>query len=159
MLILILIWSNTLISLTLQIAKLMQINELFKFEIHPPPTLHNYLLSWPQFGFPVPGSPRGPTRKISYCLPHKIASHLKPAGNKTHLLLVAVSLLQLARQPPAATSSPLPICKVFIALFSCPEQLNRWPCHSLTHWLTEDFTTWQKKATLETCDLWDIWSE
>ena len=42
---------------------------------------HNYLLSWPQFGFPVPGSPRGPARKISYCLPHKIASHLKPAGN------------------------------------------------------------------------------
>ena len=22
--------------------------------------------------------------------------------------------------------------------FSCPEQLNRWPCH----WLTQDFTTW-----------------
>ena len=20
------------------------------------------------------------------------------------------------------------------SLFSCPEQLNRWPCHSLTHW-------------------------
>ena len=22
-------------------------------------------------------------------------------------------------------------------LFSCPEQLNRWPCHSVTHWLTD----------------------
>ena len=22
-------------------------------------------------------------------------------------------------------------------LFSCPEQLNRWPCHSLTHSLTD----------------------
>ena len=25
---------------------------------------------------------------------------------------------------------------LFIVLFSCPEQLNRWPCHSLTHWVT-----------------------
>ena len=35
-------------------------------------------------------------------------------------------------------------------LFSCPEQLNRWPCHWLTDWL---------KAIPETCDLWNIWSE
>ena len=29
-------------------------------------------------------------------------------------------------------------CKLlYVAIFSCPEQLNRWPCHSLTHWLTE----------------------
>ena len=25
-------------------------------------------------------------------------------------------------------------------IFSCPEQLNRWPCHSLTHWLTNSLT-------------------
>ena len=30
-------------------------------------------------------------------------------------------------------------------VFSCPEQLNRWPCHSVSQSLT--------------CDLWDIWSE
>ena len=23
----------------------------------------------------------------------------------------------------------------FLTIFSCPEQLNRWPCHSLTDWL------------------------
>ena len=43
-------------------------------------------------------------------------------------------------------------------LFSCPEQLNRWPCHWLTHWLS-DFLFWHYRVSLETCDLWDIWSE
>ena len=33
-----------------------------------------------------------------------------------------------------------------LSLFSCPQQLNRWPCHSLTHWLTQDFTTWHSKS-------------
>ena len=30
------------------------------------------------------------------------------------------------------------------SLFSCPQQLNRWPCHSLTDWLTFtfDITEW-----------------
>ena len=41
--------------------------------------------------------------------------------------------------------------------FSCPQQLNRWPCHSLSHW--QDFYFWHYRVTLETCDLWDIWSE
>ena len=27
-----------------------------------------------------------------------------------------------------------------LLLFSCPEQLNRWPCHSLTHSLTDSLT-------------------
>ena len=27
-------------------------------------------------------------------------------------------------------------------IFSCPEQLNRWPCHSLTHSLTQSVTDW-----------------
>ena len=44
-------------------------------------------------------------------------------------------------------------------VFSCPQQLNRWNCHSLSHWLTKDFTNWHYRVTLETCDLWDIWSE
>ena len=26
------------------------------------------------------------------------------------------------------------------SFFSCPEQLNRWPCHSLTDWATESLT-------------------
>ena len=46
--------------------------------------------------------------------------------------------------------------------FSCPEQLNRWPCHSLTQSVTDSLRTLlldRKRATLETCDLWDIWSE
>ena len=47
-------------------------------------------------------------------------------------------------------------CQVFI--FSCPEQLNRWPCHWLTHSLS-DFWFWHYRVALETCDLWDICSE
>ena len=39
---------------------------------------------------------------------------------------------------------------------SCPEQLNRWPCCSLSHW---PFDFDMQRATQETCDLWDIWSE
>ena len=42
--------------------------------------------------------------------------------------------------------------------FSCPQQLNRWPCHSLTDSLSH-FYFWHYRVTLETCDLWDIWSE
>ena len=45
-----------------------------------------------------------------------------------------------------------------LLIFSCPEQLNRWPCHSLTHSLS-DFWFWHYRVTLETCDIWDIWSE
>ena len=34
-----------------------------------------------------------------------------------------------------------------LIVFSCPQQLNRWPCHSLTDWLTHstftfDITEW-----------------
>ena len=28
----------------------------------------------------------------------------------------------------------------YLPIFSCPEQLNRWPCHSLTHSLTDWLT-------------------
>ena len=35
-----------------------------------------------------------------------------------------------------------------LPLFSCPEQLNRWPCHSLTQSLTKDFTNWHTKNNL-----------
>ena len=47
-------------------------------------------------------------------------------------------------------------------VFSFPQQLNRWPCHSLTDSLTHSLTNfyfWHYRVTLETCDLWDIWSE
>ena len=56
------------------------------------------------------------------------------------------------------------LCAFCAIFFSCPEQLNRWPCHSLTHWLTDwltegTFTFEIQRATRETCNLWDIWSE
>ena len=50
---------------------------------------------------------------------------------------------------------------LYYLLFSCPEQLNRWPCHWLTNWLTHSvtFTFAIQRAILETCYHWDIWSE
>ena len=46
---------------------------------------------------------------------------------------------------------PRQISPVQSYIFSCPEQLNRWPCHSLTHSLTEGTFTFDiQKATLET---------
>ena len=38
--------------------------------------------------------------------------------------------------------------KILFLIFSCPEQLNRWPCHSLTHSLTNSryFTDWHTKS-------------
>ena len=53
-------------------------------------------------------------------------------------------------------------CQIWV--FSCPQQLNRWPCHwltdSLTHWLSHSTFTFDiKRATQDTCDLWNIWSE
>ena len=45
---------------------------------------------------------------------------------------------------------------IFIfCIFSCPEQLNRWPCH----WLTDSFSVLlllTYKEQPKTCDLWDI---
>ena len=44
---------------------------------------------------------------------------------------------------------------LWMNFFSCPEQLNRWPCHSLTHSLTDslsDFWFSQYRVTLETFD-------
>ena len=50
--------------------------------------------------------------------------------------------------------------KIQMYIFSCPKQLNRWPCHSLTHSLTHSTFTFDiQRANPETCDLWDIWSE
>ena len=49
-----------------------------------------------------------------------------------------------------------PLHVITMCFFSCPEQLNRWPCHWLTHSLTVLLLL---TLTLETCDLWDIWSE
>ena len=44
-----------------------------------------------------------------------------------------------------------------VQIFSCPEQLNRWP-QSVSQSLKTLLLDIQR-ATLETCDLWDIWSE
>ena len=45
-------------------------------------------------------------------------------------------------------------------VFSWPEQLIRWPCHSLSHSLTQGTLLIDiQRATQETCDLWDIWLE
>ena len=49
-------------------------------------------------------------------------------------------------------------------VFSCPEQLIRWPCqwvtHSLTHSLTHGVLLIDiQRATQEICDLWNIWLE
>ena len=46
---------------------------------------------------------------------------------------------------------------IYRVFFSCPEQLNRWPCLSvcLTQLTIRVFTTLQSDPT---CDLWDIWS-
>ena len=46
-------------------------------------------------------------------------------------------------------------------IFSCPEQLNRWPCPLLGPWVghhQQSESSQHYRVTLETCDLWDIWS-
>ena len=50
-------------------------------------------------------------------------------------------------------------CKIngTVHIFSCPQQLNRWPCHWLTNWLSHfyfcDITEWPKRlVTFETFD-------
>ena len=57
----------------------------------------------------------------------------------------------------------------FLAVQTRVWQLNRWPCHSLTHWVTDwvsHFWFWNirqaidcQRNTQDTCDLWDIWSK
>ena len=43
---------------------------------------------------------------------------------------------------------------------SCPGQLNRWPCHSLTHWVSKGpFEKDTNRVTPETCDLRDTCPE
>ena len=46
---------------------------------------------------------------------------------------------------------------LFLAVLT-PEQVNRWPCHSVTGWLRTLLLHIQRQ-TPETCDLWDIWWE
>ena len=46
--------------------------------------------------------------------------------------------------------------------FSCPEQLNRWPCLSLACLVWPNYqseSSQHYRVNLETCHLWDIWSE
>ena len=37
-------------------------------------------------------------------------------------------------------------------IFNCPEQLNRWTCHSLTDSLTHSLTHWLPYSKLDWCD-------
>ena len=43
--------------------------------------------------------------------------------------------------------------RLSISLFSCPEQLNRWPCHSLTHSVRDLLKTQQQN---DPRDLWSL---
>ena len=75
------------------------------------------------------------------------------------------SFLQCWPRSQCPTCSPVwdhkTLFFVFFLLFSCPQQLNRWPCHSVSHSLTHwrYFYFWHYRVTPETCDLLDIWSE
>jgi len=62
---------------------------------------------------------------------------------------------ELAQSSPRAVFNLRLSCELYV--FSCPQQLNRWPCHSLSH--SQYFYFWHYRVTLETCDLWDICSE
>ena len=47
-------------------------------------------------------------------------------------------------------------------IFSGSEQLNRWVCHLLprnSHGQSESTQHYRVQSDLNTCDLWDIWSE
>ena len=50
--------------------------------------------------------------------------------------------------------APMPL-HIMTFIFSCLEQLNGWPCHSVrvTHSVTQDFTSWHTKS-----DRRDLWS-
>ena len=74
---------------------------------------------------------------------------------RTHFLPSLFSAQPVLEKAPRTISS----------VFSCPQQLKRWPCHSvsqsLTHW-PFDFDikkTIKQWTSRETCDLWDIWSD
>ena len=55
------------------------------------------------------------------------------------------------------------VWKLQVIIFSCPGQLNRWPCHSLSgwviHWLLISASSKICRAVVDTCNLSDNWSE
>ena len=53
---------------------------------------------------------------------------------------------------PSAPLLPFMANILFSYVFSCPEQLNRWPCHSLTH--SQYFYFWHTKN--DPRDLWPL---
>ena len=58
----------------------------------------------------------------------------------------------------SADANSFPWIEATQVVFSCPEQLNRWPCHWLTHSLRTLLIDIQKTIELSS-DLPDIWSE
>ena len=55
-------------------------------------------------------------------------------GNRAHM---TTSLLHLLLNLVRTTSTFRFSILQFVYVFSCPGQLNRWPCQSVTHWLTD----------------------
>ena len=49
---------------------------------------------------------------------------------------------------------------IFLSFFlAVTWQLYRFPCHSLTDWVTVTFEKHYQRALWETCDPWDMWPE
>ena len=80
-------------------------------------------------------------------------NHICQRWRSSQLIMISFSLLLLLTQ-----ISQLHWDQILI--FSCPQQLNRWPCHSLTHSVTQSLPLLknstkehsQNLVTLETCD-------
>ena len=55
------------------------------------------------------------------------------------------------------------VWKLQVIIFSCPGQLNRWPCHSLSGWVIDwlliSASSEHCRAVVDTCNLSDNWSE
>ena len=80
--------------------------------------------------------------------------------NKSHITVshhnVEEILVRLAFKPLSFVKwQKLQQCHHLVSIFSCPEQLNRWPCHwlthSVTHWAT--FVFYRTQVNLGS-DLW-----
>ena len=96
---------------------------------------------------------------ISYQSKH-IISIKAPAGatnHHTHFhqyhqnLILEYALKCHIRRPKKSPPFGWMLNAFFKQCFSCPKQLNRWPCHSLTDWLTDwltdsTFCFWHTKS-------------
>ena len=94
----------------------------------------------------------------SFCILHFFEKLIENITLTVYIILLWKLQYPLAKIPTLSwLVFPRPVLKANIKyILSCPEHLNRWPCHSLTHSI---FTFDLQRATLETCDLWDILSE